>query len=60
MNIIQAITDPNLFAPWFKDARTWRAWRVVLKALFALPMTKAERRIFTKLTGRDDPPTEQV
>jgi hypothetical protein len=39
INIIQAINDPHLFRPLFKDLATWQAWQVFLKALFALPLT---------------------
>jgi hypothetical protein len=35
MNILDAIHDPNLFAPWFKDRDTWSAWRVFLGALLS-------------------------
>jgi hypothetical protein len=36
---------------------SWRAWMVVLKALFALAMDAEELDLFTKLTGRGTPPT---
>ncbi len=60
MTIIDAINDPNLFRPLFKSLATWQAWFVVLKAIFAIPMTEEERLLFTTLTGRTTPPTEQV
>ena len=60
MTIIEAIDDPNLFRTMFKNLDTWRAWRVVLKALFALPMTEEDVLLFRQLTGRDTPPTEQA
>ncbi len=60
MTIIDAIHDPNLFRPLFKHLDTWRAWLVVLKAIFAIPMTEDERVLFTQLTSRTTPPTEQV
>ena len=34
MNILQAIRDPNVFAPFFRGS-TWDAWFVFLAALFA-------------------------
>jgi hypothetical protein len=37
---------------------SWRAWFVVLKALFAIPMDDAELAIFRHHTGRINPPTE--
>ena len=26
MNILEAVRDPKLFAPWFRDTTTWQAW----------------------------------
>jgi hypothetical protein len=52
MNIVEACDDPNLFAPYFKDANSWKAWRSCLCALFGLPMSKAELENYTKCTGR--------
>lgn len=59
MNILQAIDDPNLFKPWFKNAESWRAWRVFLKALFGLPMSAEEASALHSLTGRTEAPTAQ-
>ena len=56
MNILAAIDDPNLFAPWFKDRATWAAWRAFLCALFALPMTDAEASVYRTCTGRAELP----
>jgi len=52
MNILQAIDDPNLFAKWFKDKETWRAWRTFLAALFNLPIE--DRALYEQCTGRTD------
>ena len=38
ITIIDACSDPALFAKWFRNAETWRAWFAFLRALFALPM----------------------
>src|SRR5262249_8992512 len=56
MNILEAIDDPNLFAPWFRDSSTWSAWRAFLAALFALPMSDAEFELFTRYTRRATAP----
>jgi len=56
MNIIQAIKDPKIFGSLFKDLRTWTAWIVCLKAIFAIPMNKDELKIYKKYTGRKKPP----
>ena len=60
MSIFQHLADPELFGPWFRDPKSWRAWRVVLKALFGDRMTASERKLFTQLTGRTKPPTKLV
>lgn len=60
MNILQAIDDPALFAPWFKDARTWATWRVFLAALFGLPMTADQLATYRQLTGRADVPSDEI
>jgi len=26
LTIVDAIQDPQIFAPWFRDAQTWMAW----------------------------------
>lgn len=60
MNIIQAIKDPALFRPLFKNLATWKSWLVVLKAIFALRMDTDERALFTSLTGRETSPRHPV
>jgi hypothetical protein len=45
VNILEAIDDPLLFTPWFRNATTWNAWRAFLAALFGLPMTAEQRAI---------------
>ena len=60
MTIIDAVEDTNLFRLMFRSLETWRAWLVVLKALFSLPMEEADLLLFKQLTGRDAPPLEQI
>ena len=60
MTIIDAVEDTNLFRLMFRSLETWRAWLVVLKAIFALPMTEADLLLFKQLTGREVPPVQQV
>jgi hypothetical protein len=57
LTILDAVSDPKLFAPWFRDEATWRAWFVFLAALFALPMTDEELEIYRAHTGRTTPPS---
>src|SRR5215813_6666639 len=59
MNILEAMRDPNLFAPWFlRDPATWAAWRAFLAALFALKMSSEQLAIFKECTGRNAPPQQ--
>jgi terminase large subunit-like protein len=59
MNILEAMRDPNLFAPWFlRDPATWAAWRAFLASLFALKMTDDQFAIFKECTGRSQPPQQ--
>ena len=55
--LLDAIDDPQLFAPWFKDRATWAAWFVFLRCLFGLPLTSSELALFRECTGRTEPPT---
>jgi hypothetical protein len=59
MNILDALDDPKVFAPFFKGP-TWNAWRVFLKALFAIPMSEEQLAIYTKHTRRSAPPTSAL
>lgn len=56
MNILQAIDDPALFAPWFRDKVTWSGWRAFLAAQFGLPMTSEQFAVYRECTGRTYPP----
>jgi hypothetical protein len=60
MTILDAIHDPLLFRPLFKDLATWKSWMTVLKSVFSLPMDEAELSLFKQLTGRETPPVQQV
>jgi len=55
--ILDACDDPTLFARWFRDPETWRAWFTFLRALFGLPMSAEDLALFAQCTGRDDAPT---
>ena len=54
--VIEAIQDPALFRPLFKDLATWGAWQTFLKALFALPMKEDDLILYRRCTGRQRPP----
>jgi terminase large subunit-like protein len=59
VNILQAIDDPVVFGQHFK-ANTWSAWRVLLAALFGLPMSPEQISLFQKHTGRTTSPAQPV
>jgi hypothetical protein len=58
--ILDACENPALFGRWFRDASTWRAWFVFLRALFGLPMAEQDRALFEQCTGRAEPPAGGV
>jgi hypothetical protein len=58
IDIVAALDDDNLFAPWFAGP-SWNVWRSILKAAFALPMSPAEIELFRGVAERD-PPTRRV
>jgi hypothetical protein len=53
------LDHPQLFAGRF-SAPSWSAWRVILKALFSLPMTDKEFSLFRTVTDWDEVPEETV
>jgi hypothetical protein len=55
MNILEALDDENLFAPYFSGP-SWASWRAFLAALFALPMGAADADIYRAATGRHSCP----
>jgi hypothetical protein len=57
MTIIEAMSDESLFAPMFAG-ESWRAWRVFLAALFALPLDAVALDVYRKHTGRTSAPTQ--
>lgn len=54
----EAMASPHLFGPFFKGS-SWDAWRAVVKAAFAEPITKAEVQLFREVADRD-PPAQRV
>jgi hypothetical protein len=54
--IIDAIENPKLFARWFRDRASWRAWIVFLRAMFGLPMDGSDVELFRQCTARASAP----
>ena len=53
MNIIDAMTDPQLFGKHFAG-ESWEAWRTLIAGYYGLPI--ADKVLWTELTGRTDSP----
>ena len=45
----------DLWAPWFRDERSWRNWRIYLATLFGLPLSQYDIALFEHCTGRTTP-----
>jgi hypothetical protein len=58
LNLLEAMGDKNLFAPWFRAGASWNAWRAFVAALFALPMSPEAYATYQACTGRTVPPTK--
>ena len=54
--IIQELDDANVFGRHFRGG-TWDAWRTFLVALFAVPLTPEQLKVYRRHTGRMAPPT---
>lgn len=57
--IIVLMTRLAKYGRWFAGP-TWDTWQVILRAMFALPLSESERAIFEKLSGGRKPPERQV
>jgi len=60
MTILEAVQDPALFGPFFRDRKSWHAWEAFLSALFGLKLTKEQLAIYREHTGRKQPPKAQA
>jgi hypothetical protein len=56
LSILDMLDDPRLFAGRFSGP-SWQAWRVVLKGLFSLPMSRQEFEVFRAITDWDRMPS---
>ena len=55
LTIIRAMSDPQLFGPWFKG-KSWDSWRVFLHALYGLRLTPKQAAIYGQFTHRAQVP----
>jgi hypothetical protein len=60
VSIIDAINDPNLFGPHFKNKKTWAPWFSFLATLFGLPLSPTQLDTYRQHTGRTDPPSASL
>jgi hypothetical protein len=54
LTILDVMDDDRFFGRWFRG-ESWRAWRVFLCALFALPMDTEQLALYQRFTGRTVP-----
>jgi hypothetical protein len=59
VDIAEVFTDPNSLGNDFSGA-SWVSWLAILKAAFAIKMSRRERRVFEQLSGDREPPKERV
>jgi hypothetical protein len=60
VTILEALADPNIFAPHFRNSGTWNGWSAFNAALFGLPMTAEQALIYRACTGREEVPHERA
>ena len=61
VTILDAMLDPALFGPWFRDRTSWRAWEAFLAGLFGLPLGgESAAALFSKHTGHTVAPVGPV
>lgn len=56
MNVLDAMADPALFEPFFRE-KSWDTWRAFLTALMGAPMTPDQLALYQRHTGRTLAPT---
>jgi hypothetical protein len=52
MNILDAMNDPKVFGRHF-HGDSWAAWRAFLAALFGLPLSAEQLKLYRQCAGRD-------
>jgi hypothetical protein len=57
ITILDAVRDPAVFGPCFRDPDSWSAWRAFLAALFGLPLDPSALETYKACTGRAVPPS---
>jgi hypothetical protein len=57
ITILDAVREPLVFGPCFRDPDSWAAWRAFLAALFGLPLDPSALKTYKACTGRAVPPS---
>lgn len=55
-NIIEAFESQELFGSLFKDQKTWSAWKTFLRALYGLPLSGDDYKMYIDCTERQAVP----
>jgi len=55
-NIIEAFESPELLGSFFKDQKTWSAWKTFLRALYGLPLSGDDYKMYIDCTERQAVP----
>jgi hypothetical protein len=58
-SVLDFISDPSLLRSSF-EGPSWDRWRAVLRAAFALPMSRHDRELFAEVAGDRAPPKRRV
>jgi hypothetical protein len=56
LDITEELASDQSLGAAFGDLSTWSNWLIILRALFALPLSEAELAVFRELTGRSRAP----
>lgn len=59
MNILEFMSDPQLAGRLFSST-SWATWRVLVAAMFGLPIAPKDLDVYRRLTGRETVPTSPV
>ena len=60
LSIDKVLTDTRFLGAELAPVETWATWTTALKAAFALPLTDAEREVFTAIAGDRALPKQRV
>lgn len=60
LTLLDAIADPKLFKPFFRNPTSWLPWTAWICAAFGLPMSQDQLAIYRACTGRKDAPIQQM